>query len=285
MKEAKNPDLRTSRLIAGRTFDEQIEFINKYGNHGITSLLKVQVLKAFGIPEPRKNAENLIVFGCYPPFSYGFVLRDYIKILNLLEIEYTYLEKEFCCGSPLISMSTGREKERAIETGKRFVQRNLNMAQQKGAKAMVYCCVGCVHVTKNFFPNHAGHHIYLLDLVIDKLAKEPLKMSAPTVVGYFEGCHSTYRAIAKVGLEWAKYRQLLDRIESLKVVDLPNNNCCRKYPEDIIEAAEKHNLDTIVCPCNGCLIRLGDQADGRVHVKHFTEIALEGLTVGRQMRG
>ena len=74
-------------------------------------MLKVQILKAFGIPEPRENAENLIVFGCYPPFSYGFVLRDYIKILNLLNIEYTHLEKEFCCGSPLKTMSTGEKRK------------------------------------------------------------------------------------------------------------------------------------------------------------------------------
>lgn len=34
MKTAKAPDQRLLQLVVGRTPDEQIEYIRKYGNHG-----------------------------------------------------------------------------------------------------------------------------------------------------------------------------------------------------------------------------------------------------------
>ena len=277
MSRSKSRDQRLLGVVAGRTLDEQIECVRKYGNHGVASVLRAGVLQSLGIPAPKQTAENMIVFGCYIPFSYAFLLRDYIKILDLIGLEYTYLEEEVCCGAPMMLTSTGAERERAKKAGKEFMHMNIDMAQQKGATTMAYCCAGCARMAQGLLPDEANRHMYLLDLIVEKLEKETLRIS-PTVAGYFEGCQSRYRAVfPEVGLDWARYRRLLDRIGGLKILDLPHDICCTKYPERIVEAAEKQNVDPILCPCNGCYNRLGIAADERMQVKHFSEILLQSL--------
>jgi Fe-S oxidoreductase len=206
-------------IVAGRTLEEQMECVKKYGNHGFTipSVLRGVILQALGAcREPKQTAKNLLMFGCYLPFSSPFMVRDCIRLLDLLGLDYTYLEQEFCCGSPMVQVSTGMERKRAIAMGKKFIQLNRDMAQQRCATTMAYCCAGCATMTKGIFPADKRHrHVYILDLIIEKLGKETLRVE-PTVAGYFEGCHSRFRNIfPEVNLDWERYRQLLDRIEGL----------------------------------------------------------------------
>ena len=97
-------------------------------------------------------------------------------------------------------------------------------------------------------------------------------------MGYSEGCHRRNRILAPgVNLDWEKYRQLLDRIEGLEVVDLPNKICCEEDPECIVEAAEERNLGTILCSCVTCYRKVGTAAGGRIQMKYFPEILLQAL--------
>ncbi len=263
--------------MAGRTLDAQIECVRRNGNHGTVSALRGRVLESVGIPKPKETAENLIIFGCYLPFTIPLLLRDYIKILDHLGMDYTYLEKEFCCGVPMIATATGEEREKAIRAGREFMRMNSDLAQRKGATTLSYCCVGCAHAAKSTFPDESSRHVHYPDLIIERLEEETLRI-APTVVGYYEGCHRRYSDLAPgVSLDWGRYRRLLDRIEGLKVVDLPHGICCLEYPERIIEAAEKKNLDTILCSCVGCYTRVRARAEGRVQMKFLPELLLQSL--------
>ena len=267
----------TLQIIAGRTLDEQIEYVRKYGQHGVAPFLRDRLLDSLGIPKPKATAENLIFFGCYAPFDIPLLLRDYIEILERLGLEYTYLEKDFCCGFPMIETSTGADRDSAREAGKEFMLMNCDLARQKGAKTISYCCAGCAYLAKKFFPNDVIRHLHYPDLIVEKLKNEKLRV-APTVVGYYEGCHRRYRAVAPgVDLDWGKYRALLDRIEGLKIVDLTHEVCCADYPERIVEEAEKINLDTILCSCRGCYVRVNAVARGRLKMKYFSEILLQAL--------
>jgi len=264
-------------LVAGRTVDEQIECIRKNGNHGTSPVLRRMVLRGAGIPRPKETAENLIVFGCYLPFITPLLLRDYLEVLDRLGMEYTYLENELCCGLPMIVTTEGAEQEKAIEAGKEFMRMNRDMARQKGATTIAYFCTWCAHWAKSVFPDEASRHVYYPDLIIEKLEEQTLRV-APTVVGYYEGCHLGNRYYAPgVSLDWGRYRQLLDRIEGLRVVDLPSKICCRDYPERVVEAAEKNNLDTILCSCISCYVVVDAVAGGRVQVKYFPEVLLQSL--------
>jgi len=177
----------------------------------------------------------------------------------------------------MIQITTGADNEKAVAAGKKFMQMNLDLARQKGATTISYWCVWCAHLAKRFLPDDAIRHLYYPDLIIEKLENETLRV-APTVVGYYEGCHLRNRTLAPgIELDWGKYRELLDRIEGLKVVDLPNRICCEEYPERIVEAAEKESLDTILCSCITCYRKVGIAAEGRVQMKYFPEMLLQAL--------
>jgi Fe-S oxidoreductase len=260
MSKKKSRDQRLEGLIAGRTVGEQLEYVSKYKAHGLPTVLRHNLLQGLGVPKPKKEAENLILFGCYIPFSYPSVVTDYIKLLDLLSIDFTYLEDETCCGNPMIVTSDMEDRESVIKACKEFVQLNRTRAQQMGATNLVYCCVGC------------------LDLIINKLEDITLK-TTPTTVGYFEGCHVKYLDNFPGGdLNWSRYRHLLDRVDGLTIVDLPNNICCKDNPGYTAELARQRKVDTVICPCNGCYYRVGVAGAGKgIQTKHFIEVVSQIL--------
>ena len=78
-------------LACNRTKEEEIESIGRYGNHGVSPILRSAVLAAHGIPAPKEQGRNCIIFGCYRPFNTPFFVRDCIRLLDLLDIDYTYV--------------------------------------------------------------------------------------------------------------------------------------------------------------------------------------------------
>ena len=202
------------QVVAGRPLDEQIEHVRANGGHGTLPMLRAFVLMGVGITQPKETAENCVVFGCLLSFLNALQLRDYLKVLDRLEVDYTYLENELCCGLPMIFATEGEEREKAMKVAREFMETNCESAQRKGATTMSYFCPWCAYLAKTFFPDDADRHVYYPDLMIERLEKERLEV-APTVVGYYEGCHTRNRFYAPgVSLDWGRYRKLLDRPKS-----------------------------------------------------------------------
>ena len=118
---------------------------------------------------------------------------------------------------------------------------------------------------------------YIVDLILDELDKKELKV-APTVIGYFEGCHTFYKThFPQVSLEWKRYRRFLDRIKDLEIVDLSNKLCCKRSADSIVESAEKLDLDKILCSCNGCYLSLKAAGKGKLTTMNMPEFLLQVL--------
>lgn len=264
-------------LAAGRTLEEQIESIRKNGNHGVIPVLRAGVLASHGIAKPKEKAETCVIFGCYRPFTTPFLLRDYLHLLDILGIDYTYLDHEYCCGAPLAMLATKEQHDDILGLGRDFTQLNLELARQKGATTLAYCCAGCVHAARNTIKEMAGNHVYIVDLILDKLESRHLQIP-PTTLGYFEGCHTFFRTTyPDARLDWKRYRQQLGKIEGLTIVDLPKGKCCKTSATDIIESAEKMHLDRILCSCNWCYTSLMPAATGRVQMISLPELLLQCL--------
>jgi len=265
------------QVAAGRTLDEQIESIKENGGHGILPTLRAMVLRGVGIPQPKEKSENCIVFGCYLSFITPLELRDYLRLLDRLGVSYTFLDKEFCCGMPMLFSTEGEERVKVMRAAREFMEMNRDSAQRKGAKTMVYFCPWCAYLAKTFFHDDATCHIYYPDLIMELLEKETLRV-APTVVGYYEGCHTRNRFYAPgISLDWVRYRKLLDRIEGLTVVDLPRDICCIESAERIVEAAKERKLDTILLSCVSGYVAIRGIAGGRIQTRYFPEILLQAL--------
>jgi len=263
-----------TKLACGRTFDEQVAAIRQYGNHGASSVLRNAILAAHGIADPKARAANGIFFGCYRPFTTPFLLRDYVRLLELLGVDYTWFDREYCCGFPLFVQDEEDASDKPAAVSEQFSRKNVDLARDKGAETLAYCCVGCVYAAKQSISEAPERHRYILDLICDGMEKRTNRM-APTVVGYFEGCHSFYRNyFPGVNLDWARYRDMLGSIQGLTIVDLPNTFCCKRQTARIIEEAEKQKLNSIMCSCNGCYRTLQDAAKGRLQVLSVPEVLL-----------
>jgi Fe-S oxidoreductase len=269
--------MAAAKLACGRDFGEQIEAINKYGNHGVSPVLRAGVLAAHGIRNPKDKADVAVFFGCYRPFTTPFLLRDYLRLLDILGVDYTFFKREYCCGLPLVMQSDQGELADNRLAGYEFNQRNLALARDKGASSMAYCCMGCVYAAKYHFREEQGEHAYMLDVICNALDGKILRI-APLTVGYFGGCQTFYNSVFPgVTLDWARYRRELARIEGLKIVDLSSSRCCKHAADMIVDQAWKQNLDTIVTPCNGCYAALKLAANNKVGLLTVPEILLRAF--------
>ncbi|MBF0564976.1 MAG: hypothetical protein HQK89_07025 [Nitrospirae bacterium] len=278
---------RTSKLAAfnvfgnvlscGRTLDEQVETIREHGNHGMVPVLRAGLLAALGVSKPKDTARNCVIFGCYRPFTTPFLVRDSIRLLEVLSIDYTYLQREYCCGVPLTLQTSEDKRDNVMALGGEFNLQNLDLARQKGATKLAYCCAGCAHAARHAFRDTVDSHVYILDLILDGLQKHRLTIP-PTIMGYFEGCHVFSSANYPAGrIGWGRYRHLLNDIEGLQIVDLPKNMCCKESSAEIIESAVKMNLDKILLSCSGCYSSITQAAKGMLQVITLQELLLRSL--------
>lgn len=273
-------ELPIQKLVRGRSFEEQVEDIRREGTYGLPSEIRERLLgvTALGIPPPKQQAENVIIFGCMLLYVIPLSLRNYLRLLDLLGVEYTFLKKEYCCG--LLLVETSGQMDRAKAVSKEFMGLNVAMAQELGAKNVVHFCNWCAHLSKLAFPDGPLPHLYYPDIILDKLQTLRLRVE-PTVIGFYEGCQKRNRAWApEIELNWKAYRQVLDRIEGLKVIDLPRS-CCILNPDKILEKAENLDLQTIVCSCPTCHVRLTKAAGSKVRMLYYPDLLLHTLEDGK----
>jgi Cysteine-rich domain len=192
-------------------------------------------------------------------------------------VDYTYLDQEQCCGVPFSMMKRGAERDAAVAESTGFNRQNDELARQKGATRLAYCCTGCAYAARTDFPDSLDSHVYIPDLIFDHLEQRKLAI-APTSIGYFEGCHtfakSAYPANA---VDWGRYRKRLEAIDGLRLVDLANDRCCKNSADELVDIAVEMGVDTILSPCNGCASSLGQAGTGKITMISLPELLLRVL--------
>ncbi|MBU1052323.1 MAG: hypothetical protein KKC46_00655 [Proteobacteria bacterium] len=240
-------------LAAGRDLDEQIRCINETGNHAPTWLLRSALLSSIGLATPKQSAENFLVFGCYIPFMAIPELQASIKLLNLTDIDYTYSpDKEVCCGAPiwedtveLVDMEDERRKEIQSKC-KGFMEMNNSLGKKAQAANMIYMCHNCASLARRTFNEDKSHHLWIYDLLVDRLHDRALEIE-PATYGYYKGCHRHFPSISNLG--WKTYREFLGGIKGLTLIDLNNKQCCREDAVPILKEAVEKGVKEIIVPC------------------------------------
>jgi len=267
-----------SIVAAGRSTDQQIEDVRKEGMHFTPSVLRNSIIGGLEILR-KETAENLIVMGC-ACYGTAMPLRGYFQLLDRLDIDYTFLTKEYCCGFPIIqsALLAGEDRRKTDLAAREFIGLNIEQARVIGAKRMVYFCTWCIYMARRFYPEIDIPQLFYPDLLVPRLDKERLRLK-PTRVGYFGGRPHRYPIIVPEGdvkIDWSVYRRLLDRIEGLEVVDIPRY-CCTSADWAIWERLGKEGVNTLVTPCIVCYGRLWRRAPEGVKVKFLSDILLEAL--------
>ncbi len=274
------PDQIIKESLGTKTLDEQVEAIRGCGQYGTPSSLRRFALWGMGLDKPKEKADNVISFGCFPPFVNQKDIQTYMKLLDRLDIEYSWLEDEQCCGNPVLGRSVdpgGERRGLAIEVAKEAVGKNIAGARERGAKRIVHMCVYCIYAANMLYPNNEIAQVHPQDILLDRLSTEYMQVR-PTTVGYFEGCHIQAHFIdPRVKINYSPYRELMGNVKGLEIVDLPKHLCCVTEMGQIVEEVEKRKLKAAISPCTSCTVRLRRGLAGKVDVRSPQDILLEGL--------
>ena len=265
------------KSACGRDLDAQLEAVATSGQHGAPQVLRALALGANGFSAAPPQAELALVFGCYRPFSTPEILREVAWLFHALGVSHTWLEKENCCGLPMMHQVAEEDRPKMLQVMQGYVQGNAAAAAQKGAERLAYCCAGCAHVAQAVTAEGPTRHAYILDVLLQALRGQTLRVQ-PMKIAYFEGCHTSYkRHFRQTELNWPQYRQFLHTVEGLGVVDVASGLCCKKQPERIIAAAQEAQADALVCACSGCNVALRANGRGKIGVMSYTALLAQCL--------
>ena len=99
----------------GRDLDTQIQAVETTGQHGAPQALRLMALGANGFLGAPKPADLALIFGCYRPFTTPNILREVSWIFARLGVSHTWLEKEYCCGQPLLHQVASEDRPQMLE--------------------------------------------------------------------------------------------------------------------------------------------------------------------------
>ncbi|MBI2865756.1 MAG: (Fe-S)-binding protein [Chloroflexi bacterium] len=207
------------------------------------------------------------------------------RFLQKMGIEYTFLEKQLCCGAPLVmqAVRSGEDPTPAEKFCREFVETNASLAAEKGANTMVFTCTWCAYMHKRFLPDAEPRPLFIGEFLLESLNGASLKMPQQETVGYFSGCphrRQVFDPDEVVDLRWEAYPRLLSSIEGLEVVNIPRY-CCTYYCDLIFGWAKKRGLRTIVASCGVCYRRLHTHClkgmGQGIEVKFITDIVMEAM--------
>ena len=170
----------------------------------------------------KEKAEVIYFTGCvasYFPLAQNIPIA-LAEILDAGKVNFTLLgEDEWCCGFPFLGAGLK-------EMFSAFVEHNLAMVKQKGAREVIFACPSCYRMWQEHYPVH-GFKIshasqYLLNLV--QAGRIPLKPLDLTVT-YHDPCD-----LGRGARVFDEPRAAIQSIPGVRLVELPtnreNSQCC-----------------------------------------------------------
>nr|MDO8099682.1 (Fe-S)-binding protein [Candidatus Njordarchaeota archaeon] len=246
----------------------------------VLSIRKFLLGSGFGAPLERRNADVLVLSGCYIPYSSVEGFSAFVKLLKHFGVNFSFLEKEYCCSEPfLMKVKTKDEKDISERYARDFINRNLTVAKKLGVKRILSVCLGCASMMKQYIPLNPGVELlYYPDLLLE--LKPNMKYQQKGKLGYFAPCMKHHLAVApRAGeIDLSPALQLLNSIEGLDYVTF-QGKCCVDNTYQAIQEFKKENVQKVVTQCFGCQGYLQGNAIGLrgPHIITLPELVLETL--------
>jgi Fe-S oxidoreductase len=266
--------------FAGRGIDKVKEDIRREGMFLTPGLLRNSIIGGLEIKRIWGNGENMVIIGC-ACYGTAIPLLNFFHLLVHLNIDYSILNKEYCCGAPLIykQLWDGEAREEADKAAEEFTGLNIKLAKEQGCKRVVYFCLWCAYLAKRFNKDTSMEILFYPDFLKSYLAN--VNLSYHDRVGYFGGIpHRKQVLLPKENWEfdWEIYRGLLKDIKGLEVVDIPRKHCCQIEDEAIWKVMEEEELKILVTPCITGYGGLSRRAPKEIKVLFLTDLFLNALT-------
>ncbi len=226
-----------------------------------------------------KKAKYVIITGCVLPEEMPHVFRAFKSLLDHLQIDYTLLSKEYCCGwvplrRPAVAAKNEEDIIKTKELSREFVMENFRQAEALEASSIVLFCAACEPTYTNFAGATSLEVISYSELLDRHFQGGKLDIDAD----YYAGCYRFRRRITTEPVDVEPAVRLLNKIEGLRVNYLDNNLCCFK-PSHVEQLVSSLTTRTLVALCSGCYLKLRHelQEKGDYQAKMLTEIVLEAV--------
>lgn len=235
------------------------------------------------------NPEVIYFVGCTSAYRNPEIAEATLKILDKANVNYTILDDEWCCGSPIFR--TGYQKQ-----AKELMKHNQEAINSLNAKTIITPCAGCYKTLNQDYPEqgfplnaevlHASEYIQrLIDEKKIKLEKEVKKL-----VTYHDPCHLGRRSEI-----YDAPRKILEQIPGVELVEMEFNredaHCCGSgggmeatYPEIAeqagrrrVEEAKETGAKIITTTCPFCKKQLVKVSDDEIEVYDVAELVAQCL--------
>ncbi len=255
-----------------------VENIRAYGAYKDSGEGRRGVLDEIGFRMGEK-AKYVIITGCLLPEGMPEVFRALKDLLDHLQIDYSLLAKENCCGwvplaQPAVMAKSEEDIARAKELSREFVLENFRQAEALGAKSVALFCAAC----EPSYTNCAGATNLEVISYSELLDRYFTSGRLDLEVDYYAGCYRFRRRITTEPVDVEPAVRVLNKIQGLKVNYLDNNLCCYIPPhfEQLLGSLTTRTLITI---CSGCYSNLRGklQEKGDYQVRMLPEVVLEAV--------
>jgi Fe-S oxidoreductase len=211
----------------------------------------------------KNKAEYVILASCKIPFEAPADMKFFRMILEQLKVDYSVLEKEYCCGAPVLPSKNLESKEQKDTFARKMQNRNREQIDKLGAKSIVSICIGCYvlfkrfqSVNKNDIQNKIGFNhveaIWYPTLLSRFFQNGTLTLKAD----YYAGCQRAYlKSSPSVSMDLESPLSALKRVEGLELNNLDNTLCCRES-DQVKSLLESCKTDTIITVCPACTTRV-----------------------------
>nr|MDO8082647.1 heterodisulfide reductase-related iron-sulfur binding cluster [Candidatus Freyarchaeota archaeon] len=261
---------------------------NPYGEPHSERFSKVKAAKKEKEKE-KGNPEVVYFVGCTSAYRNPEIAEAVLRILDKAKVNYTILDDEWCCGSPILRTGYRKHAEELMKHN----QRAINSLK---AKTIITSCAGCYKTLKQDYPEqgfsldaeilHASEYIQrLIDEKKIKLDKKVKKL-----VTYHDPCH-----LGRHSEIYDAPRKLLEQIPGVELVEMEfnreNAHCCGSgagmeatYPEIAnaagsrrIEEAKETGAKVITTTCPFCKKQLVKVSGNGIEICDITELAAKSL--------
>ncbi|TFG31032.1 (Fe-S)-binding protein, partial [Candidatus Thorarchaeota archaeon] len=181
-------------------------------------------LDVFGEREFPEKAEVVYFAGCTSSYREKEIARTSVELLEKLNVDFTVVPDERCCGSVLLRL--GREKVFSSLT-----EHNIQEIKKAEAKIVVTACAGCFRTWKVDVPKagfNVDFEILHITEYLDRLVKEGkavFESPKPLKVTYHDPCH-----LGRHAEVYEAPRRVIEAIENVTLVEMETNkryaHCC-----------------------------------------------------------
>ncbi|MGO9021636.1 MAG: heterodisulfide reductase-related iron-sulfur binding cluster [Syntrophobacteraceae bacterium] len=231
--------------------EKLIDNVREHGTYRADWQGKAKVLADIGFPTGGK-ADYAIIMGCAQPEAMPKAIGSLKVLLDRLQISYTVLGKEFCCGwlpfgQPAVMAKNEEDIARSKELSREFLVGNFRQAEALGAKAIVLFCAACEPSYANLADETSLPIISYSALLEQFFPGGRLDMA----IDYYPGCYRFRRRITEHALDIEPARRLLGKVQGLQVNEPDSNLCCFIAPhmEKLNNSFASRDIATI---CTGC---------------------------------